>query len=85
MLDVIDTLNSVLPSPALNVKGQDGNTYAEKMVSLLRNNTGQFGTTATPGDRFVNSIVASVEKNQPIQLPTSALEGIKHKGKIIKS
>jgi DNA-binding transcriptional MerR regulator len=78
MLDVIDALNKVLPTPALNLKDEKGETYAAKLTAVLNSHADKFGTTATPGDKFVKLINASIQQNKPIELPQAALESELH-------
>ena len=78
MLDVIDALNKVLPTPALTLKDEKGETYAAKLVALLNSHADKFGTTATPGDKFVKLISASIQQNKSIELPQAALESELH-------
>lgn len=74
MLDVIQELNQVLPTPALTMQDDKGETYATALISLLTKNADKFGTTATPGDKFVQLVSASIKQNKPIELPQTALE-----------
>lgn len=74
MLDVIQALNNVLPTPGLSLKDDKGETYAQKLSSLLNSHADKFGTTATPGDKFVKLIITSIQQNKQIELPQTALE-----------
>ncbi len=74
MLDVIQELNKVLPSPAMSMKDDKGVTYAQSLINMLNSHADKFGTTATPGDKFVKLINASIQQNKPIELPQTALE-----------
>ena len=74
MLDIIEVLNSVIPTPALQAKDESGVTYADKILKILSQNTDKFGTTATPGDKFVKLLTPSIKTNKPITLPQTALE-----------
>lgn len=74
MLDVIQELNKVLPTPAMGMKDDKGETYAAQLISLLNSHADKFGTTATPGDKFVKLLNASIQQNKPIELPQTALE-----------
>lgn len=78
MLDVIEALNKVLPSPALTMKDDKGETYAAKLIALLKSHADKFGTTATPGDKFVQLINSSIQQNKPVELPQAALESELH-------
>jgi hypothetical protein len=74
MLDIIEVLNSIIPTPALQAKDETGVTYADKILKILSQNTDKFGTTATPGDKFVKLLTPSIQTNKPITLPQTALE-----------
>jgi dsDNA-binding SOS-regulon protein len=74
MLDVIQEINKVLPSPAMGMKDDKGVTYAQSLINMLNSHADKFGTTATPGDKFVKLINASIQQNKPIELPQTALE-----------
>lgn len=74
MLDVIQELNKVLPTPALGMKDDKGVTYAQSLINMLNSHADKFGTTATPGDKFVKLLAASIQQNKPIELPQTALE-----------
>ena len=74
MLDIIQVLNSVIPTPALQIKDKTGVTYADKILKILSQNTDKFGTIETPGDKFVKLLTPSIQTNKPITLPQTALE-----------
>lgn len=75
MLDIIEVLNSIIPTPALQIKDETGVTYADKILKILSQNTDKFGTTATPGDKFVKFLLTpSIQTNKRITLPQTALE-----------
>jgi len=82
MLDVIQLLNTILPTPALDLKDDKGIPYSQKLITLLNTHKDKFGTTSTPGDKFVRLITTSIQANKPIELPQAALESMKlHKHK----
>jgi hypothetical protein len=82
MLDVIQQLNTILPTPALDLKDDKGVPYSQKLITLLNTHKDKFGTTSTPGDKFVSLITTSIQANKPIELPQAALESMKlHKHK----
>lgn len=74
MLDVIQVLNSILPSPIMAEKDSQGTTYSQKLQTVLNQNTDKFGTTATPAAQYVKLISASIQQNKKIELPQAALE-----------
>jgi len=74
MLDIIEVLNSIIPTPALQIKDETGVTYADKILKILSQNTDKFGTIATPGDMFVKLLTPSIQTNKRITLPQTALE-----------
>jgi hypothetical protein len=74
MLDIIEVLNSIIPTPALQIKDETGVTYADKILKILSQNTDKFGTIATPGDKFVKLLTPSIQTNKRITLPQTALE-----------
>ena len=74
MLDIIEVLNSIIPTPALQIKDETGVTYADKILKILSQNTDKFGTIATPGDKFVKLLTPSIQTNNRITLPQTALE-----------
>lgn len=78
MLDVIAELNKVIPSPALGMKDDKGETYAAKLTAVLNQHVDKFGTTATPGNKFVQLVNASIQQNKPVELPQAALESALH-------
>lgn len=74
MLDIIQVLNSIIPTPALQIKDDKGVSYGDKILAILNQNTDKFGTTATPGDKFVKLLAPSIQTNRKIELPQTALE-----------
>jgi hypothetical protein len=74
MLDIIEVLNSIIPTPALQIKDETGVTYADKILKILSQNTDKFGTIATPGDKFVKLLTQFIQTNKRITLPQTALE-----------
>jgi hypothetical protein len=74
MLDVIAELNKILRSPAIQLKDDKGITYGDKIISMLTANKDKFGTTNTPGDKFVNILAASIKSNNPVEVPLELLE-----------
>jgi DNA-binding transcriptional MerR regulator len=78
MLDVIAELNKVIPTPALGMKDDKGETYAAKLTTVLNQHADNFGTTATPGNKFVQLVNASIQQNKPVELPQAALESALH-------